>query len=48
MIHTFTKANVDYCQDFLNNMSNVDFFRFKIFHYDGSKRYGHSTTNSGS
>ena len=28
--HKFTRANVDYCQDFLNYMSNVDPFRLKF------------------
>lgn len=51
--HKFTRANVDYCQDFLNYMSNVDPFRLKFFDesgvslYDCNKRYGHSPINSG-
>lgn len=51
--HKFTRANVDYCQDFLNYMSNVDPFRLKFFDesgvslYDCNKRYGHSPVNSG-
>ena len=46
--HKFTRANVDYCQDFLNYMSNVDPFRLKFFDesdvslYDCDKRYWHS------
>lgn len=50
--HKFTRANVDYCQDFLNYMSNVDPYRLKFFDesgvslYDCNKRYGHSPVNS--
>lgn len=50
--HKFTRANVDYCQDFLNYMSNVDPYKLKFFDesgvslYDCNKRYGHSPVNS--
>ncbi|XP_044174449.1 uncharacterized protein LOC122958075 [Acropora millepora] len=37
--HKFTRANVDYCQDFLNYMSNVDPFRLKFFDESGVSLY---------
>ena len=45
--HKFTRANVDYCQDVLNYMSNVDPYKLKFFDesgatlYNCNKRYGH-------
>ena len=37
--HKLTRANVDYCQDFLNYMSNVDSFRLKFFDESGVSLY---------
>ena len=52
--HKFTRASVDYCQDFFNSLSNVDPLKFKFFDESGAslydcinKRYGHSPVNSG-
>ena len=52
-MHMFTRANVDYCQDFLNYISNVDPFTLKysdesgVSLHDCKKRYGNSPINSG-
>lgn len=48
----FTVANINYCQDFLDFMSQVDPYRVKFFDesgvslQDSNKRYGHSTINT--
>ena len=52
-MHMFTRANSDYCQDFLNYMSNVDPFTLKfsdengVSLHDCNKRCGNSPVNSG-
>ena len=49
----FTNENIDYCQDFLENMSQVDPYRLKLFFdesgvelQDCNNRYGHSVVNT--
>lgn len=48
----FTPANINYCQDYLNYMCQVDPHKLKFFDesgvslYDTNKRYGHSLVNS--
>ena len=48
----FTNENIDYCQDFLDYMSQVDPYRLKFFDecgvelQDCNKRYGHSVVNT--